>query len=241
MKLLAFSPVLQAFSVSDPFGKLIFIGIWTLSIFSWFVLIQRSKVLKRASEQSKKFRQAFGMQKHQSLSVQFKGETENNPFYHLYSLMREMTMAILSKNKKYGNAQEDKPVFLSHHDLEMVENHIATAIGKEIGMLEKHLYILPLTTGLAPFMGLLGTAWGILVTFNEIQGGSGAFMSNEAVIGGLAMALGTTVLGLLVAIPALVGNSWIKNQIYTQEREMDNFTSEMLLALEMQYRKVDPS
>lgn len=238
---LAASPVFQAFSGSDFFGKLIFIGIWALSILSWYILIYRWKIIKRAKEHSFQFKQAFGMQKQQALNIQYNGKKEINPFFQIYSLMRDLTVAILSKNKKYGKQTDEGAPYLSHYDLDLIEGHISTAIGKEIQLLEKHLYLLPLTASLAPFLGLLGTAWGILVTFDQLRLGGSAFMSNDAVVGGLAMALGTTVLGLLVAIPALIGNSWLKNQIYIHERDMESFSSEILSAVEMQYRKVDLS
>ena len=65
--------------------------------------------------------------------------------------------------------------------------------------------------------------------------------SNQVVLGGLSMALATTVLGLVVAIPALIAYNMIKNSLKNYEIEMETFTQQLLTAVEMQYRKVEIS
>jgi biopolymer transport protein TolQ len=56
-------------------------------------------------------------------------------------------------------------------------------------------------------------------------------------LGGLSMALATTVLGLLVAIPALVGHSYLKNAERETRRDMETFSHTLLAAIELQYRE----
>ena len=91
---------------------------------------------------------------------------------------------------------------------------------------------------LAPFLGLLGTVWGILVAFNELQGGA-SLGSSTALLGGLSTALTTTVLGLLIAIPALIGYNYLKNAIRSYEKEMEDFGGYLTAQVELQYRQVD--
>jgi biopolymer transport protein TolQ len=91
---------------------------------------------------------------------------------------------------------------------------------------------------LAPFLGLLGTVWGILTTFSELQV-QGSSSSHQMVLGGLSLALATTVFGLIDAIPALIGYNYLKNTIRDFQTEMEKFASELLASIEMQYRKVD--
>ena len=59
------------------------------------------------------------------------------------------------------------------------------------------------------------------------------------VIGGLSLALATTVLGLIDAIPALMGYNYLKNTIRDFQTDMEGFSTEILASVEMQYRKVD--
>jgi biopolymer transport protein TolQ len=104
--------------------------------------------------------------------------------------------------------------------------------------LEKNLFLLSTVVSLAPFLGLLGTIWGILTTFSELQSHT-AGGTHQMVLGGLSLALATTVLGLLDAIPALIGYNYLKNAIREFQTEMEGFANEILASIEMQYRKVD--
>jgi biopolymer transport protein TolQ len=90
---------------------------------------------------------------------------------------------------------------------------------------------------LAPFLGLLGTVWGILTTFSEMTTQSGG--GHQAILSGLSLALATTVLGLVDAIPALIGYNYLKNTIQEFETEMGEFAHLALASIELQYRKVD--
>src|SRR4029078_12125978 len=108
----------------------------------------------------------------------------------------------------------------------------------QVKHLEKNLYILSTTVSLAPFLGLLGTVWGILTTFSEMQSKT-AGSTHQMVLGGLSLALATTVLGLLDAIPALIGYNYLKNTIRDLEVDMEGFSTEILASVELQYRQVD--
>lgn len=102
--------------------------------------------------------------------------------------------------------------------------------------LEKNLYILSTIVTLAPFLGLLGTVYGILTTFTALKT-SAAGGSNQIILGGLSLALATTVLGLIDAIPALIGYNYLKNVVYDFDAEMDRFATDVLSTLELHYRK----
>ena len=101
--------------------------------------------------------------------------------------------------------------------------------------MEKNLYILSTIVTLAPFLGLLGTVWGILVSFSDLQGG----VQSQMVLGGLSLALTTTVLGLIIAIPALIGNNYLRNAIKVIQNDMESFSNDVMASVELQYRQVD--
>lgn len=128
--------------------------------------------------------------------------------------------------------------YLSTSDIDYIEAHLIANVATQTKNLEKNLFILSTIVGLGPLLGLLGTVWGILITFSEMQSHTmGA--SNQMVLGGLSLALTTTVLGLLTAIPALIAYNYLKNQISNYQTEMENFVNEILSTVEIQYRKVD--
>ena len=133
---------------------------------------------------------------------------------------------------------DQENICLSSSDIDLLTTNIFTTIDSQVRKLEKNLFLLPTIVTLAPFLGLLGTVWGILVTFSELQMHSGA---NNAILGGLSMALATTVFGLVVAIPTLIAHNYIKNNIRQYETDMEHFSHLVLAAIEIQYRKVDLS
>ncbi|MDP1836219.1 MAG: MotA/TolQ/ExbB proton channel family protein [Chlamydiales bacterium] len=233
--LLAVNPFVQAYTQSDLLGKAIFLGLIALSVVTWVVLIFKVRLTKKALRLSKEFELAFVNQKHSPLNFEY--EELANPYLNLYLKLKGYAVDILKKNQKFG-FQSESGSYLSPQDIDLVGAHLMSAISSETKFLERYLYLLATIVTLAPFLGLLGTVWGILVTFAEPQlmssaGGSGA------VLGGISLALVTTVLGLLNAIPALIGYNYLKDLISEFETAMEEFSCDVLSSLELQYRRVD--
>jgi biopolymer transport protein TolQ len=86
----------------------------------------------------------------------------------------------------------------------------------------------------APFLGLLGTVWGVMEAFGGMALGGTAMLS--AVAPGISGALLTTVVGLLVALPSVVGYNLLSDSIRRISVEMDNFVDELMADVERQYR-----
>jgi biopolymer transport protein TolQ len=238
---LAANPFFEAYIQSDFMGKLIFLGLLALSIASWTVLFQKMIYTRKARLQSQRFQEAFQMQKLNPLSLEITPQTKTatNPFLNIYQVMRKHTLDILNKNHRFSPSdKENQPSYLSPTDIDFVESHLATTIASQTKQLEKNLYVLSTIVTLAPFLGLLGTVWGILTTFSELQTHvSGS--AHQMVLGGLSLALATTVLGLIDAIPALIGYNYLKNKIKDFQTDMEGFANEMLSSVELQYRQVD--
>jgi biopolymer transport protein TolQ len=102
--------------------------------------------------------------------------------------------------------------------------------GEEIRRLEKGLSFLATTAGVAPFVGLLGTVWGIMQSFQAIGTRGGATL---AVVGpGISEALVARAAGLAVAIPALIAYNYFLNQLRSIETELDSLVEEITLLFE---------
>lgn len=232
--MLATISLFQAYYHSDLFGKMIFLFLFLLSVTCWTLII----LLFRKTWQTKK-KAKFFSQKILSLTDKVFAQPIDNsghPFSLLYKEIRSKTTEILEKNKFFS--EDRKKVFLSSSDLSLLESHTRNVMMQMLRKMEKHLFILPTIYTLAPFLGLLGTVWGILITFSHIAAGQ-SIAGNSLILSGLSMALATTVVGLLVAIPALIGYNFLKSEIEDFKKKMIHFAQTLLYHLEMQYRKVD--
>lgn len=240
------NPFYDAYIHSDFLGKIIFIALIFLSVITWIVLLHKIWQTHQARKNAARFYEIFQLQKQNPLSLEthLPGQVPvANPFQELYSLLKKHTLDILNKNKHFSQKRELSPhtpeiAYLSPSDIDYVEAHLSTNIAHQTKSLEKNLFILATVVSLAPFLGLLGTVWGILTTFSELQT-QAAGSTHQMVLGGLSLALATTVLGLVDAIPALIGYNYLKNNIRDFEIEMEGFSTEILACIEMQYKKVD--
>lgn len=101
---------------------------------------------------------------------------------------------------------------------------------EEMGRLERHLPLLATAASVSPFVGLLGTVWGIMAAFNNI--GVRGSASLAVVAPGIAEALVATAAGLAVAIPAVVAYNVFVSRIDTVQRQLERFTAQLALMLE---------
>ena len=220
------NPILQAYVSSDPLGKSIFIILFLLSIITWAVFLQKYFLYRETRREGASFQAVF--QKNNTNPLNLEPQL-GHPFALLYRSLKKNTSELLSKNQASC---------LSAYDIDHIKAHLASARSSQIKSLQKHLFILSTVVSLAPFLGLLGTVWGILLTFGELQIG-GVINTNATIMGGLSMALGTTVFGLLVAIPALIAYNYLRASLSTLSTDLDDFSQTMISSVELHYRVVD--
>ena len=224
---------LQSYADSDFFGRLIFILLFILSVASWTVLLRKIRLIKEVRKRGKEHLSKV----HQSSlkELLFDNEEEqNNPFTRILAAISSKTSQIINKNHHFT---DQKNTFLSQRDMQVIDEYSSMTIYQEVKNLTRDLFILSTVVSLAPFLGILGTVWGILISLGELQkGGAG---SNSIVLGGLSTALATTVLGLVIAIPALIAYNYLKNAVTHIGSDMEGFSHSVLSQLELQYREVE--
>lgn len=256
--LLKGNPFFESYTEADFLGKMIFLSLYALSICSWSILLYKIFVTSQAKKHAFRFLEAFQLQKLNPLSLdceEINKKKNINPFLDLYQVLKKQSLEVLAKNRHFSKLQQNEPVslaagqrydgqpaspssYLSLSDIDYIASHLSTEVATQVKFLERHLYILSTTVSLAPFLGLLGTVWGILITFSDLQAQTSA-SSHQMMLGGLSLALATTVLGLLDAIPALISYNYLKNAVRDFATEMEGFSNEILAAVELQYRKVE--
>jgi len=111
----------------------------------------------------------------------------------------------------------------------MASDHIQTSSAALSGRFDRGLILLAITSSVAPFLGLLGTVWGIMNSFYQI--GSQGSASLPVVAPGIAEALITTIVGLFVAIPSLFFYNMFMHTANRVEDEMESFGEQILLRL----------
>lgn len=233
--------ITQAYLQSDIFGKFVFLFLMVLSILSITLIIYKVWINYWVNKLSSDIGSYYKKKKQSPLNVDFSSfispYNTPNPFREIYQKVKGQTLEILKKNKMYSKKNVGQ-VFLSSMDMEQIDAQASSAIYNEKKKLERYLFVLSTIASLSTLLGLLGTVWGISMTFSELPNGSN-IMSNDAVLSGLAMALGTTVIGIVVAIPALVAYNYLKHVVEEFSSKMDEFSSDVLSSIEIQYRSVD--
>ncbi len=119
--------------------------------------------------------------------------------------------------------------------MRVVGTAMERAVGETALKLESQMILLATAVSGAPFLGLLGTVWGVMETFSGVASAGSANLA--AMAPGVSAALITTVTGLLVAIPAMFGYNYLVTTIRATIVELDNFAAE--LASEFEHRYVE--
>jgi biopolymer transport protein TolQ len=125
--------------------------------------------------------------------------------------------------------------------MEHIKRSLEGAVAREALKLESGLIWLALAVSGAPFLGLLGTVWGVMDAFGGVavaaQAGERGDLAKMAP--GVSAALITTVAGLLVAIPSMFGYNWLVHNLRVLAVELDNFAQGLASRMEVEFLKDD--
>jgi biopolymer transport protein TolQ len=204
--------------------KLVLIILIYFSVVSWAIIFYKLLQVYRANRESERFLEFFWKTKRfDSISTQL-DRFPNSPL----SLMFNEGYTELKKLMETGEQQVDDPSVISTDvgGIDNISRALRRATTSEITRLEKYTTFLATTGSTAPFIGLFGTVWGIMTAFKEI--GRTGSASLAVVAPGIAEALIATAIGLVAAIPAVMGYNHFQNKIRVVVAQMDNFSTEFL-------------
>ena len=120
-------------------------------------------------------------------------------------------------------------------NMEHVKRAIENIVAQESLKLESGLIWLAIAVSGAPFLGLLGTVWGVMSAFGGIAQAPQGAATLQAMAPGVAAALITTVAGLLVAIPSMFGYNWLVHNLRVFTVGLDNFAQELVSKMESEF------
>jgi biopolymer transport protein ExbB/TolQ len=153
----------------------------------------------------------------------------------LFSVYQEGCLELAGRGKMVQ--VQGKNGQLSFKAMEHVRRTLERTVAQESLKLESGLILLAIAVSGAPFLGLLGTVWGVMSTFSAVGMKGSADLTTMAP--GVAAALVTTVAGLLVAIPSMFGYNWLVHNLRVLTVELDNFAQELISKMEIEYLKDD--
>ena len=202
--------LLSLFIRADIIVKSVIIILIVCSVYSWAVIIEKFKLFKKINQTTEEFETKFWNSK------------SAESFYNNLPANIEDPMALVFKDAMQNLLKKRSKTDLQDRMTTMLE----TGIEKQISKINKGYTFLATVGSTAPFIGLFGTVWGIMNSFQSI-----AISRNTSlaiVAPGIAEALFATALGLLAAIPAVVAYNKFNNDSNKYSQKLENFSKRFL-------------
>jgi biopolymer transport protein TolQ len=204
--------LIQLFLRADFVVKAVIIILVAASIFSWALIFEKYRLFKRIEKSTSSFEEKFW--KSRSAESFYNSYTNRNKDPMANVFQSAMSELIKTKSKS-SSVQSNR-----------VGRAIEISADREIELIEKHFTFLATVGSTAPFIGLFGTVWGIMNSFQSI-----AISRNTSlaiVAPGIAEALFATALGLLAAIPAVVAYNMFNNGLKKYSGRIENFSKRFI-------------
>jgi biopolymer transport protein TolQ len=220
--------VIDILSETGPVGQLVLAILVLLSVLSWAIILQKVLAYRTIERQTATFLDVF---RRSSKFSEVQSVCPSLPASPLVGVFQAGYAELNAQFKSAGTttpsanpaAAPARPILKS---LAAVDRALLRASAVEVNKLEKRIPFLATVASAAPFIGLFGTVWGILITFQRI-GLTGS--TNLATVGpGIADALIATAAGLFAAIPAVMAYNHFTTKVKGYASDLDDFSLEFL-------------
>ena len=204
--------LLQLFFRADFIVKSVIIILISASIYSWALIFDKYKLFKKITNSTTTFEEKFWKSKSAESFYNSLTNRDKDPVANIF----QSAMAELIKTKSKSSSVQAA----------RVSRVIEISADREIKLIEKHFTFLATVGSTAPFIGLFGTVWGIMNSFQSI-----AISRNTSlaiVAPGIAEALFATALGLLAAIPAVIAYNKFNSDSKRYSSRIENFSKRFL-------------
>jgi len=204
--------LIQLFLRADFVVKSVIIILVAASVYSWALIFDKYKLFKRIEKSTTSFEEKFWKSKSAESFYNSLTNREKDPVANIF----QSAMTELIKTKSKSSAVQSN----------RVSRILEISADREINLIEKHFTFLATVGSTAPFIGLFGTVWGIMNSFQSI-----AISRNTSlaiVAPGIAEALFATALGLLAAIPAVVAYNKFNSDSKKYSSRIENFSKRFL-------------
>jgi biopolymer transport protein TolQ len=201
--------------------KFVIVGLMLASVWSWAIIVDKTILYGRVRHQMDRFEKLFWSG--QSLEELYRSLTGRTP-----TAMASVFVAAMREWKRSFESGARSPIGLQTR----IDKVLDVTIGRETERLERRLLFLATVGSSAPFVGLFGTVWGIMSSFQAIAASKNTALA--VVAPGIAEALLATALGLLAAIPAVIAYNKLSNEAAKIEQRLEGFGDEFSAILSRQ-------
>lgn len=211
--------MMSMFLRADLVVKSVMVILVLASIWCWAIIFEKLLTVRRLNKRSDEFEQAF-----------WSGKSLDDLFDRVSSNPRDPMSAVFAAamrewRRVSGNTSDNFKVGLA----DRIERVMQITVNREMDRAEKYMTFLATTGATAPFVGLFGTVWGIMHSFQSIAISSNSSLA--VVAPGIAEALFATALGLLAAIPAVVAFNKLNRDLDRYAGRLDSFAGEFAAIL----------
>jgi biopolymer transport protein TolQ len=227
-------PIVDMIVRSGLAARIILLLLLLLSIVSWAIVFNRLSFFKEMASGDRSFRARYD-------KINKIGDVESVGTGKVLSPMAQLAgkgaleyQRILTDARMAGNVRDWS--FFLQSQFAMVTEQIESVYGTIVGAFDRGVYLLAVVSSIAPFLGLLGTVWGIMNSFYEI--GTQGSASLPVVAPGIAEALVVTLAGLVVAIPALFFYNYFTHRIEHAEAEVDQFREMLIVRMKREILEI---
>ena len=202
--------ILNLFLRADIIVKSVIIILIAASIYSWAIIIDKYRLFQKINKSSEEFEERFWRSKSAESFYNSLPANLDDPMANLF----KSTMQVIIKSRSKSNLSE------------RLSSILEVNIEKQMNEIDKNYTFLATVGSTAPFIGLFGTVWGIMNSFQSI-----AISRNTSlaiVAPGIAEALFATALGLLAAIPAVVAFNKFSSDSRKYSQRLENFSKRFI-------------
>jgi len=221
--------IFELFMNADIVVKLVIVGLLAISVWSWAIVFEKFVLFAKTRKEADKFEQVFWSGQSLDELYQALAQRRNTGMAALFvAAMREWKRSTEGENGDRGSPPMPG---LQLRVMKVME----VAISREVERLERRLTFLATVGSTAPFVGLFGTVWGIMASFQAI--GSSNSTTLAAIAPGIAEALFATALGLLAAVPAVIFYNKFNSDAARHAARLEGFADEFSAILSRQIDK----
>ena len=211
---------------AGPVAKFVLAVLALFSVICWALIVEKWWEFRKIRRESTRFIRVFREARRFSLVYGAAKKHRESPLAQMYLAGGQEVAATFGSGEMADRFLEDSDEGMPLDRLDSINRAMRRAAGSEIERMERYLPFLATTASSAPFIGLFGTVWGIMTSFQSI-GAQGS--ANLAVVApGISEALIATAAGLGAAIPAVMGYNFFVNRTKRWATEMDGFALELL-------------